>query len=105
MDRRRHRKNHHSHTYRAICSKTAARAIRSAWKERRMTTTYSKHLKRRRLFSPRAWPCLFSVAIALALLPQLNLVFPADHPLHISSYAIGLTGKYMCYAIAALALD
>mgnify|MGYP003582559225 CR=1 FL=1 len=60
---------------------------------------------RRRLFSPAAWSGLLAVVIALALLPLLNLVYPADHPLHISSYAVALLGKFMCYAMAALALD
>ncbi|MFW7343722.1 urea ABC transporter permease subunit UrtC [Pollutimonas sp. H1-120] len=60
---------------------------------------------RRRLFSPRIWTGLIAAMVFLALLPLLNLVFPPGHPLHISSYAVALMGKFMCYAMAALALD
>ncbi len=60
---------------------------------------------RRRLFSPRIWTGLIAATVLLALLPLLNLVFPPGHPLHISSYAVALMGKFMCYAMAALALD
>jgi urea transport system permease protein len=41
----------------------------------------------------------------LALLPLLNVFVAPDSALHVSSYAIALLGKFMCYAIAALALD
>src|SRR5690606_2785522 len=58
-----------------------------------------------RLFSPAAWASLSAAVMMLALLPMLNLVFSADHPLHVSSYVVGLIGKFMCYAMAALALD
>ena len=44
-------------------------------------------------------------AVLAALLPILNLSFPDGHALHISSYAVSLVGKFMCYALAALALD
>jgi urea transport system permease protein len=60
---------------------------------------------RRNLFSPAAWTALLIAVAVLALLPLLNLVFPIGHPLHVSSYAISLLGKFMCYAMAALALD
>lgn len=59
----------------------------------------------RSLFSSRTWIGLIAVTALLALLPLLNLVFPASHPLHISSYAVALMGKFMCFAMAALALD
>ena len=57
------------------------------------------------LFSRPAWIGIVFCAIVLALLPILNLCFPAGHVLHISSYTIALVGKFMCYAMAALALD
>ncbi|ARP93928.1 urea ABC transporter permease subunit UrtC [Bordetella genomosp. 13] len=60
---------------------------------------------RRPLFPPRAWQALLVVVALLALLPALNLFFAADHPLHVSSYIVALAGKFMCYALAALALD
>ncbi|WP_426444593.1 ABC transporter permease subunit, partial [Salmonella enterica] len=43
--------------------------------------------------------------IVLALLPVCNLLFPADSALHVSAYTVALVGKFMCYAMAALALD
>nr|WP_246447432.1 urea ABC transporter permease subunit UrtC [Undibacterium jejuense] len=39
------------------------------------------------------------------LMPVFNLSFPDGHPLHISSYVLGIVAKFMCYALAALALD
>jgi urea transport system permease protein len=44
------------------------------------------------------------VAVAIAV-PTLNLAFPASSPLHLSTYAMTLIGKYLCYAILALAVD
>ncbi|UYO93584.1 urea ABC transporter permease subunit UrtC [Pollutimonas sp. M17] len=58
-----------------------------------------------RLFSPKAWSSLAGAVAFLAVLPLLNLIVPPDHPLHVSSYAVALLGKFMCYAMAALALD
>jgi urea transport system permease protein len=57
------------------------------------------------LFSRPAWTGIIVCASILALLPVLNLVFDAGHPLHVSSYTVALVGKFMCYAMAALALD
>jgi urea transport system permease protein len=57
------------------------------------------------LFSRRAWAVLVACTFAAALLPVLHLAFPDGHPLHVSGYAVGLVGKFMCYALAALALD
>ena len=57
------------------------------------------------LYSPRAWTAIALVVGVFACLPALNLLFPVGHPLHVSSFAIGLIGKFICYAMAALALD
>ena len=47
-----------------------------------------------------------AIAIAAVLAVLLaNLWVPADHPLHLSDYAVSLTGKILCYAIVALAMD
>ncbi|MCD0505120.1 urea ABC transporter permease subunit UrtC [Bordetella petrii] len=62
-------------------------------------------LARRPLFTPKAWAALAAATFVLALLPFLNLVFPPGHALHVSAYAVALLGKFMCYALAALALD
>ena len=59
-----------------------------------------------RLFPPRAWAAIFAVAAALiVVLPLLHLALPAGHPLHVSSFWITLLGKFMCYAVVALAMD
>ncbi|WP_067336386.1 urea ABC transporter permease subunit UrtC [Stappia indica] len=42
---------------------------------------------------------------AAVLVPVLNLALPADHPLHVPTYAVTLMGKYLTYALLALALD
>ena len=57
------------------------------------------------LFSRPAWAGIVVCVVIAALLPILNLSFPDGHALHISSYTILLVGKFMCYALAALALD
>jgi urea transport system permease protein len=40
----------------------------------------------------------------LALVPLLNLL-PDEHPLHASDFLVSVVGKWICYAILALALD
>ena len=40
-----------------------------------------------------------------ALLALLNLATSPDSALHVSTYTMSLAGKYLCYAILALALD
>ena len=46
------------------------------------------------------------VLLAAGILgPGLSLRVPADSPFHVSSYAITLVGKYLTYALLALALD
>lgn len=63
------------------------------------------HLGRVPLYSARTWLAIVIVTVLFAMLPLLNLLFPAGHGLHVSSYAVGLIGKFICYALAALALD
>jgi len=45
------------------------------------------------------------LAAAAVLVPAANLLVPPDSPFHISSYGVTLFGKYLCYALLALALD
>jgi len=54
---------------------------------------------RRSLLTP---VLVLGVAIVLA---GLNLAIPAAGALHVSSYVVSLAGKYLCFAILALALD
>ncbi|WP_421990274.1 urea ABC transporter permease subunit UrtC [Roseococcus sp.] len=52
---------------------------------------------------PRRLVLLIAVAI-LAVLPLLNLL-PASNPLYVSDFLVSIIGKWICYAILALALD
>jgi len=58
-----------------------------------------------KLFSRRAWCALACLVMLAALLPACNLAFAPGHALHVPDYLVGLAGKFMCYAMAALALD
>ena len=47
-----------------------------------------------------------AIIAGLALLvPVLNLAVPPDSAFHIPDYLVPLLGKYLCFAILALALD
>jgi urea transport system permease protein len=59
-----------------------------------------------RLFPLRVWGAIFAAAaLLIVVLPVLHLAVPADSPLHVSSFWITLLGKFMCYAVVALAMD
>lgn len=45
------------------------------------------------------------LALALVAVPVLHLAVPEDSAFHISTYAITLVGKIMCYALVAVAMD
>jgi len=51
--------------------------------------------------------CLFLAAVlALGIIvPTLNLATAESSPLHVSTYAVSLIGKYLCYALLALSVD
>ncbi|MDB5562177.1 MAG: amino acid transporter permease [Hyphomicrobiales bacterium] len=51
-----------------------------------------------------AWVALL-ILIAAAAVPLANLYLPASNPLHVPDYAVPLFGKYLTYAMLALALD
>ena len=59
-----------------------------------------------RLFPLRVWSAIFAAAaLLIVVLPLAHLALPAGHPLHVSSFWITLLGKFMCYAVVALAMD
>ncbi len=59
-----------------------------------------------RLFSVRAWGAIMATtAVLVVILPILHLAVPPDSALHVSSFWITLLGKFMCYAVVALAMD
>ncbi len=45
------------------------------------------------------------LALACVLVPLLHLAVPEGHALHVPTYTVTLLGKYLCYALLALALD
>jgi urea transport system permease protein len=58
------------------------------------------------LLSRRAWLALIALIIVMGLgVPFSALVLPESSAFHLSAYMMTLTGKFMCYAIGALALD
>ena len=58
------------------------------------------------LLGRRGWAlCIVALLAICALAPALNLLLPEGHALHLSDYLIGILGKFMCYAIVALAID
>jgi len=61
---------------------------------------------RRSLFSPLQWS-LLAVAFVLIgfVVPLAHALMPIDAPLRPSTYAVTLAGKFMCYAMVAIAMD
>ncbi|WP_118183220.1 urea ABC transporter permease subunit UrtC [Paraburkholderia phosphatilytica] len=58
------------------------------------------------LLSRGAWLALIALIVAVGLgVPFSALVLPESSTFHLSAYAMTLAGKFMCYAIGALALD
>ncbi|GAB3447311.1 urea ABC transporter permease subunit UrtC [Insolitispirillum peregrinum] len=54
----------------------------------------------------RLWTGLAVGALVfLVLVPVLNLAVPVDSALHLPNYMVTLLGKYLCYALLALAMD
>ncbi|WP_298399466.1 urea ABC transporter permease subunit UrtC [uncultured Azonexus sp.] len=54
----------------------------------------------------KAWIALgVFLALALVVVPVLHLAVPQDSVFHVSTYAITLIGKIMCYALVAVAMD
>ncbi len=51
------------------------------------------------------WLCLVAVLAGAVVLAGLNLAVPEGASLHVSTYVVSLAGKYLCFAILALALD
>ncbi|HAD09316.1 MAG TPA: urea ABC transporter permease subunit UrtC [Porticoccaceae bacterium] len=45
------------------------------------------------------------VTLTIVVVPILNLAVPPESPLHISTYTVSLLGKYLCFALLALAVD
>lgn len=48
---------------------------------------------------------LVTMLVIFILVPVFNLLIPASSPLHLPTYVVTLLGKYLCFAMLALALD
>ncbi len=71
-----------------------------------LTTESSTNFWLTRPFSERSTQIFLGVLIAaLALVTLLHVVVPADNPLHIGAYTVNLFGKYLSYALLAVAVD
>jgi urea transport system permease protein len=51
------------------------------------------------------WIFLGILAVVGILVPLLNLALPPSSPMHVPTHVVALLGKYLCYAMLALALD
>ena len=51
------------------------------------------------------WIFLAALAALAVLAPLSNVLLAPDNSLHVPTYVIALMGKYLCYAILAVALD
>jgi urea transport system permease protein len=58
------------------------------------------------LFGERGTQTFYVVLLSVAILaPTLHLAVPESSPLHLSTYTMTLIGKYMTYALLAIAVD
>ncbi len=57
------------------------------------------------LFGPRGLAFLAVLVAVAILVPLLSLAVPATFALHMPSYVVALLGKYLCFALLAVALD
>ncbi len=53
----------------------------------------------------RTYVFIAIIAAFVIVIGFLNLAMPESSPFHMSSYVVSLFGKYLCYAILALAID
>jgi urea transport system permease protein len=51
------------------------------------------------------WILLGVLAVLAVVVPIANLAIPEGSPLHLSTFMVTLLGKYLCYALLAIALD
>ena len=61
----------------------------------------------RKAFNLDVGGVIFLALLALVALavPVFNLWLPEDHPLHVSTYTVTLLGKYLSFALLAMAVD
>jgi urea transport system permease protein len=60
----------------------------------------------KQMHTPRAWLAVGALALVLlVVVPVLNAIPAESSPLHLPNYLVPLIGKFVCYAIVALAMD
>ncbi len=62
-------------------------------------------MSRYRFLDGAGWIFLAVVLAMAVLIPASNLLLTPDHPLHVPDYLVPLLGKYLAFAMLALALD
>ena len=71
-----------------------------------MMTSSSQRFWLLRPFGERATQLFLGVLFAaLLLVTVLHLAVPQGHPLHVNAYTVNLFGKYLSYALLAVAVD
>lgn len=71
-----------------------------------LTTESSTNFWLTRPFSERSTQIFLSVLLAaLALVTILHVAVPPESPLHVGAYTVNLFGKYLSYALLAVAVD
>lgn len=71
-----------------------------------LTTESSTNFWLTRPFSERSTQIFLGVLLAaLALVTILHVAVPPDNPLHVGAYTVNLFGKYLSYALLAVAVD
>ncbi|GAL10786.1 urea ABC transporter permease protein UrtC [Vibrio astriarenae] len=48
---------------------------------------------------------LLAILVAVIFVPLANTLLPSGHLLHVETFTVSLMGKYLSYAMLALALD
>jgi urea transport system permease protein len=67
---------------------------------------HSTHFWLTRPFGERSTQLFLAVLLAaMTLVTLLHLVVPQGHPLHVNAYTVNLFGKYLSYALLAVAVD
>lgn len=57
------------------------------------------------LNDPAGQKLLMVIGVMMIVVPVLNLLMPVDSALHVSTFTMTLLGKYLCYALLAVAVD
>ena len=71
-----------------------------------MSLSASKQLPTTRILTPQGWTWLIAMLLfAAVVIPLLNRLLPADSMFYVPGWVVETLGKYMCYAILALAID